>query len=451
MIRTAIYMRVSSDKQAQEGDSIPAQRAALQKYIADRPDMILAGEYLDDGVSGTKEDRDELQRMLSDVKDGRIDRILVTKLDRLFRSIKYYLNLQDTLDKCGVGWTAIWEPIYDTTTPQGRLIINQMMSIAQFEAENTGQRIRQVQAYKVQQGEVISGAHPPGFKIEGKHLVPDENAGVVREAFEYYARTGNLTQTIRRFDHYAFLPNSKGAWKAILRNTRYIGEAHGNRDFCEPIVDRDLFYDVQRKLGINVKVSQKRTYIFSGLLRCAECGSNLGGQFQRIRRGKEVNLKYYRCPRYYNRGSHQCTNPKGLAEHILERYLLENVREQLQGIVLKASAEAAPVHDNSARIAALEKRLGKLKELYVNDLLTIGEYKEERETILSEISDLSSQEPQKGVDVDAINRILAEPFEVLYDTFSEDQKRFFWRSILKEIRFGKDRSIEFYFLPGDRY
>ena len=172
----------------------------------------------------------------------------------------------------------------------------------------------------------------------------------------------------------------------------------------------------------------------------------MGGQHRRMKRGKEANQKYYRCPKYYNRGSHQCTNRKNLDERVLERYLLENVREQLQGIVLKASAESAPARDNSARIAALEKRLGKLKELYVNDLLTIDEYKVERGTILSEISDLSSREPQKGVDIDAVNRILSEPFEVLYETFSEDQKRFFWRSVLREIRFGNDRSIELYFL-----
>ena len=180
MKRVGIYMRVSSDKQAQEGDSIPAQRDAIRRYIDNSQDMILAGEYLDDGISGTKEDRDELQRMMSDVRAGKLDMILVTKLDRLYRSIRHYLNLQDTLDKCGVNWRAIWEPVYDTSTPQGRLIINQMMSIAQFEAENTGQRIRQVQAYKVSKGEVISGQTPVGYKIVNKHLVPDENAHIVR-------------------------------------------------------------------------------------------------------------------------------------------------------------------------------------------------------------------------------------------------------------------------------
>ena len=125
MKRVAIYMRVSSFKQVQEGDSIAAQRSALTAYIAGRPDLVLAGEYLDDGVSGTKySQRDELQRLLDDVRDGNIDLIIFTKLDRWFRSVRHYTATQEVLDKYNVQWTAIWEPIYDTTTPQGRLIVN---------------------------------------------------------------------------------------------------------------------------------------------------------------------------------------------------------------------------------------------------------------------------------------------------------------------------------------
>lgn len=114
MKRVCIYMRVSSDKQAQEGDSIPAQRDALHRYIDAHPDMICVGEYLDDGISGTKEDRDDLQRMLTAVRNGEIDLILVTKLDRLYRSIRHFLNLQDTLDRCGVGWLAIMALVFIT-------------------------------------------------------------------------------------------------------------------------------------------------------------------------------------------------------------------------------------------------------------------------------------------------------------------------------------------------
>ena len=119
MKKTAIYIRVSTEKQVQEGDSIPAQRNALVKYINDHNDMILTAEYVDDGVSGTRDDRTEFQKMLQDVKDGSIDVILVTKLDRLHRSLKNFLSMQEILDKNNCNWTAIWEPIYDGSTPQG--------------------------------------------------------------------------------------------------------------------------------------------------------------------------------------------------------------------------------------------------------------------------------------------------------------------------------------------
>ena len=101
-------MRVSTDAQAKEGDSIPAQKDALRKYATDRDDMIIVDEYIDDGISGTKLNRDEFQRMLSDVKNSKIDLVLVTKLDRLHRSLRNFLNMQDIFDQYHVNWLAIW-------------------------------------------------------------------------------------------------------------------------------------------------------------------------------------------------------------------------------------------------------------------------------------------------------------------------------------------------------
>lgn len=446
MKRVAIYMRVSSDKQVQEGESIPAQRDALRKYIDAHDNMVCAGEYLDDGISGTKEDRDELQRMLSDVREGKIDLILVTKLDRLYRSIRHYLNLQDTLDQCGVDWIAIWEPIYDTSTPQGRLVINQMMSFSQFEAEITGQRIRQVQAYKVAQGEVISGSTPPGLSIVGKRLVPNVDAPIVREMFEHYSRYGNMDLTIRTFDHHGIFPRTKPAYKAILKNTKYIGSFRGNDRFCEPIIDRDLFEDVQRKLSMNVKVSQREVYLFSGLLKCAECGRSLGGSTRRMKNGRPIHQHRYRCVGYYG-SVRRCGNKKLMDEAVLERYLLESIRPTVQKMILTAEATPAQVKDNSSRISALEKRLSKMKELFVNDLISIDEYKAEREAIQSEISLLASESHAEPFDVSALRELLSKPFESLYNTFSKEDKRFFWRSIIREIRFGADRQVEISFLP----
>ena len=446
MKRTAIYIRVSTDKQAQEGDSVPAQRAALHKYIDDRPDLVCSGEYLDDGISGQKyAQRDELQRLLDDVRAKNIDLIIFTKLDRWFRSVRHYTATQEILDKYGVGWLAIWEPIYDTTTPAGRLIVNQMMSIAQFEAENTGQRIRQVQAYKVMQGEVISGSCPPGYSIVDKHLVPNEHADDVREAFRLYDLTGNLNDTMRQLSHLGSLPRSKPAFKNMLQNTKYIGVFRGNDHFCPAIIDRALFDRVQRKLSMNVRSSQKQVYIFSGLLKCAECGRSLGANTRRRTRGNSYSeVHQYRCVKHFA-SIPQCSNSKLVTETALEKYLVANIREMAE-TKINASAQPVKIKDNSKRISALTKRLDRLKDLYLNEAITLDEYKQDREKIAAELHALESEQPAAAPDLSALHAFIGSSVLSVYETMTPEEKRYFWRSVIKVIRFGADRSIDIEFL-----
>lgn len=447
MKKTAIYLRVSSDRQAQEGDSIPAQRDALRKYIDNRPDLTFAGEYLDDGISGTKADRDELQRLLEDVEAGRVDFIIFTKLDRWFRSVRHYTATQEILDRYGVCWTAIWEPIYDTTTPAGRLIVNQMMSIAQFEAENTGSRIRQVQAYKISQGEVISGSTPAGMSIENKHLVPNGDAPNVLEAFRAYDRTGSLNETLRLCAGLHGLPRSKPPFKRMLQNRLYIGEHPRNPNFCEAIVPRDLFDRVQTGLSRNVKKDQRHTYIFSGLIRCATCGGAFAANTRKRQRGNSVSITaQYRCAHHYNGKPSQCTNAKVISETALENYLIGHLREKLRETVLEYDLQAAPIRDRSTQIAEIRKKIKRLKELYVDDLITIDEYKADREDYLKQIEELEAeaQAPAEN-DLDGIRELLSTSFEDMYMYMSKSEKRRFWRAIIKEIRFSEDRTIDLHF------
>ena len=273
MKRVATYIRVSTDRQAQEGESIPAQRDALAKYIKDHG-YIHVREYLDDGISGTKNDRDEFQKMLSGVKAGQIDLILVTKMDRLHRSLRNFLNMQDILDKHNCAWLAIWEPMYDSSTPQGRMIINTMMNLAQFEAEQTGQRIRQVFAYKRSIGEATTGKVPPGYKVENKKIV----------------------------------------------------------------IDDETFYTAQNMLAKNIKTSATHTYIFTGLIKCAECGmryssySRNGGQHA------------YRCQKHVRHMG--CQNSVTINELKLEEYLLENLEKEFGNFIVEMKAEQLRAMDN---------------------------------------------------------------------------------------------------------
>lgn len=442
MIRAAIYVRVSTDQQVQEGDSIAAQLDALTKYVNDRPDMILAGEYIDEGISGRKADRDELQRLLSDIEAGKIDQVLFTKLDRWFRSVRHYTATQELLDKHGVTWSAIWEPIYDTTTPAGRLIVNQMMSIAQFEAENTSQRIRSVMAYKVSQGEAVTGKTPIGYRIRDKHLViePDE-AEAIRKIFRRYAEFGSLNDTARFAQGLGYMIHKQNL-KWILKNRKYIGEHRGNKEYCPPIIDRDLFEDIQRKLKMNVSKSAKRTYIFTGLLKCACCGRRMASMHDATK-GKE-GYTYYRCPAYYV-PPRSCENKRIIGEKVIEKYLVDEAQKIAKDIQIKAEERKKEVKDTAKQRAAIDRKIERLKELFLAELISLDEYKADRADLENQKAELTAETPSR--DLSGVSEILTiKDLKSLIDTMSPSERQYLWRGLIKEILFYPDRHFEVHFL-----
>ena len=431
-MRAAVYMRVSTSRQADEGESIPAQREALLQYVKAH-DMKLVGEYIDGGASGTKADRDELKRLLDDVKADRIDTILFVKLDRWFRSVRHYTATQELLDKHGVTWTAIWEPIYDTSTPQGRLIVNQMMSIAQFEAENTSLRIRQVFEYKLSQNEVTSGKIPFGFSIVDKHLQPNADAEIMKKVFEFYARSGSLHATR---DYAAGIGYDRDIkpLKQALMNTKYAGEYRG-KPYCTPIIDRELFDAVQKRLHMNIKVSARRTYIFTGLVVCGKCG-------RRMSAASNHDGAYYRCPGKYIKYRRDCDNGRSPREKKIEQTLLAylNGEKEYTAVPGDVIEESTDVID--AQIAELQKKVARLTDLYVNELIEIDEYTRRKAAFTAEIDTLDARrraaQRRKTPDNAALRFTLGD----LYPTMDNAEKRAFWREIVERIIIHPDSTIE---------
>ena len=439
-MRAAIYVRVSSTVQAKEGDSISAQLDALRKYIR-KYSYECVGEFVDDGISGTKySERDELQRLMELVEADKVDIICFTKLDRWFRSIKHYINIQSKLDEHNVAWLAIWEPIYDTTTPQGRLIVNQMMSIAQFEAENTSTRIKQVFAYKVQNREVLSGNIPPGYNIENKHLVPNERANDIRRAFDVYDRTNSIADTVRAMEGTG-LPTTTQGMKYLLKRRVYIGEAHGLSDFCEPIVERDVFDRVQIALGRNIKRSQKRTYLFTGLIHCKDCGSLM---ISSCRNGRGDKSLYYRCKGHYQKLQDRCVNTKVIYESVLEKMLIDMLPDLIVEQVEMHKKKSAPVVSYERQKASLEKKIERLKVLFVNDEISLEEYRVDKATLMKQIAELAPVKPLEPPQ--AVLQLQGLNISEIYETLTKEERRTFWRGIIKDIRFDHDRHFYFDFL-----
>ena len=417
MKRTAIYMRVSSEKQVKDGESLEFQHNLCTNYIKNHSDMILVDTYVDDGVSGTKFDqRDELQRMLNDVKDGKIDMIIFTKLDRFFRSVRHLMNTLDILDQYGVEWKAIQES-HDNTTPTGKLSLTIMGAFAEMEANMASVRVKDAYANKLSKGEWLN-SHPPfGYMIKDKKAVPDpQKKDIVVSLFREYKSHNSIYRLSRE---HTDIPRSTKSIKRILTDKAYIGEAHGRKDFLEPIVDRDLFEDVQRLISMNVKSSTKYTYLFSGLMICPECRKKLTASTYKHK------YQRYSC-RYHPMG--RCGNNHVIYESQVERFLIERYREDLEKRYLEL--KSVKKTDNSQKIRAITHKMDRLKDLYINDLIDLDEYKRDLETYRNELRDL---EKPTETNVEQIEELLKLNVYEIYWTLDKEQKRRLWRSVVKSI------------------
>lgn len=451
LLRVAIYIRVSTDKQVKDGDSMRDQLATGQKYIDSHENMILVDTYIDDGISGQKLKRDDFQRLIDDVRAGRIDLIIFTRLDRWFRNLRHYLNTQDILDKHGVSWTAIEQPYFDTSTPHGRAFVNNSMIWAELEAQNDSDRILGVFDDKVDNGEVLSGSTPLGYKIVNKHLVPDDDAPTAVAIFQYYRKTGNLSMTLRYMESEFGLVRSAASLKNMLTNTKYIGEFRDNKEYCPAIIDHDLFYDVQRLLKINIKSGKKHDYIFSGLVVCDDCDHIMSGCQQRARGrvradGTRITYKYsvYRCRQGVN--LHRCPNRKLVFETTLESMLLERIRPELENYIAEYEVANLPALRTDAKRRSIEGKMQKLKDLYLNDLITMDEFKLDREKLLMQLEKINAEDSRPVKDLSYLKNFLKMDFESVYDSLSIPERRELWRSIVKEIRVDHDKNIHIIFL-----
>lgn len=443
LLRVAVYIRVSSDEQAERGDSIRDQKERGVKYIDDHKNMVLQDIYLDDGVSGQKLDRDDFTRLISNVKEGLVDLVIFTKLDRWFRSLRHYLNTQAILEKYNAAWTAIDQPYFDTSTPYGRAFVAQSMTWAELEAQNGGLRVSDVFRSKVAHGEVITGKVPRGYKIEDKRMVLSEEAPAIHDCIMHFLEHHSMNKTILYMkDKYGIIMTLQNFRQTLLKNEKLIGRYRGNENYCPRLISDEDFKQIQRilKQNSNIKSDQKYPYIFSGLLMCDECGYKMGGcHINVLAKKKNGNTYRYKYPAYeckQHRAYKKCDNGGEIREVRIEEYLLKNLREQLSTHISNFETNSKGLIDNRAKKTQIRKKIDRLKDLYLNEAITLDEFKTDRakfEAQLSELPDII----QPNQDLKVLKNILKIDFEGMYLKFDNEKKRLFWRSIIKEIRVSK--------------
>lgn len=437
--RAALYIRVSTEEQAMHGLSLTAQRETLLRY-AQENELRLAGVYVDEGITARKtyRNRPQFMRMLKDVQAGGIDLILFIKLDRWFRNIADYYEVQKILDKHNVRWIATEED-YDTTTANGRLHLNIKLSIAQDESDRTSERIKFVFDNKVQRGEVISGKVPLGYRIEGKRLAIDEaTAPIAQDIFRQYLVLRSM-RALRQYmmEQYGLVYCYSGV-RALLKNERYIGRAHGQDDFCPPLIDEATFSQTQRlieeRAQRNSSLRSDWVYLFTGLVYCAECGNRLSAHTVA---GKYI---YYRCTRYEK--LHLCEHKKRTSERILEDWLLHNLVSQFAQYNLDLAARAAQPQ-NKVDEGKIKRKMEKLKDLYLNDLIEREAYERDYTALRDELrtAHAAVEALPQPVDLDELATALS-----LYSELSRQHQKEFWaRTIGKIIITNED---DFFVVPN---
>jgi site-specific DNA recombinase len=273
-IRCAIYTRKSSDEGLEQGfNSLDAQREACAAYILSQAGegwTALPDQYDDGGISGGTLERPALKRLLADVAAGRIDIVVVYKVDRLSRSLFDFAKLVEAFEKTDTSFVSITQA-FNTTSSMGRLTLNMLLSFAQFEREVTAERIRDKIAASKARGMWMGGIPPVGYAPDGRSLaIVEEHAALVRSIFSRYLALGNVrlleaglnaegiqapARTLTTGKPIGARPFSRGQLYAMLRCPTYVGEVvHNGTTYPglhDAIIDRATWERVQARLADN--------------------------------------------------------------------------------------------------------------------------------------------------------------------------------------------------------
>jgi site-specific DNA recombinase len=273
-VRCAIYTRKSSEEGLeQEFNSLQAQREACEAFIISQRHegwVCLPKAYADGGFSGATIDRPALQRLLADITAGRVDIVVVYKIDRLTRSLTDFARIVEIFDAKGASFVSVTQQ-FNTTTSMGRLTLNILLSFAQFEREVIGERIRDKIAASKKKGMWMGGVPPLGYRVHDRKLVIAEGeAEIVRVIFRRYAELGSVRLLKDELEARGIKskswtsaagrligdkPFSRGALYLMLQNRLYRGEiVHKGQSHPgehPPIIDPLLWDAVQGQLGSN--------------------------------------------------------------------------------------------------------------------------------------------------------------------------------------------------------
>ncbi len=391
-----LYPRVSTDDQVREGFSLDEQEKEMKKLCMYKNYQIYK-VYREEGVSAKNMNRPKFQEMMQDLKDGKINRIIVYKLDRLTRSIQDLEVICKLIEKYHCSLDSVSEEI-NTDTAMGVFFIRMTTILAQLEIERTSERTKFGLKGAAKNGH-FCGKAPIGYRKINKELVIDDlESEVVKEIFDDYINGLSVCTITKKLNNKNALNRN---WRTttidrMLSNYIYCGDyLYGKRaknmkpihleNICPAIIDKETFKMVQTQKERNLKnYTRKHTYVYMQKIVCSKCNKIMGGSSS-TSKNKPTQI-YYKC---------NCCNTR-INEKKIEKPLMLFLNDMLDYYLLIDNNFKSFFNEDlnieidkyNKMLDKCNKKLKKIKEAYLDDLIDKDEFITEEKAIKSQINDL---------------------------------------------------------------
>lgn len=459
---TAIYVRVSTDEQAQKGYSAENQIEQLTKTAKKQGWKYRL--FDDVGHSGTKYDRPGLTSMLDHVREGKIKQVLVWKIDRLSRKLSHLLNILELFEGNKVDLISISEN-FNVNTPMGKLLLGLLGSVAEFERDSIIQRIKAVKNTRKRVKRLPLGHVPYGLKLneEKNKLIPDNGPGckIIKKIFDLSLRGMGTTRIAEYLNNNGFKTKQNKRFDSstvgrVLDNYTYAGMIeidgkleHGNID---PIVTLDTYQKVRREIQNRTRTPSypATKHLLTGLLKCNVCGSGLvsSGDYS-------LGKRFYRCGKRAEEGRSACTLKSFHAEKIensITNRLIEIItkdKDKILEAMINGNSEyyeqEKTVTQDIERLKTLirknTKSIDTYFEMFESEFMDKAELKDrievlkaDNETYQNQIIELKSSLPDLDpVEMRKQYETALENFWLVLDLTELSEKRNLFQIIIKKI------------------
>jgi site-specific DNA recombinase len=408
MMKAALYIRVSTDEQAEEGFSIPAQTKQLSEYC-ERNNIQIHDIYADEGLSGQKENRPQFQRMVKDAEKKLFNIILVHKFDRFARKVELSQRIKRQLRTAGINVVSISEPIENS--PIGFFQEGILELLAEYYVKNLAQESKKGHTERASQG-FHNGSVPFGYKIDHSHpalmSINEEQAKTVRLIFDLYLNQGygcskissilNETNTLSPVHNiWSFYTVNR-----IIKNPKYAGYIYYDGNIYEgkhdPIIDKETHELVKQYLKDRTWKREYRGANFEkftmlGLLRCGYCG-----KVMRVHNYTKLHHGYVCNNSTHTDKPSRCTHRKTYRTDRIEEEIELAIKNHVENDIAESKREGNSNEFLLTRKAKLETKLSRLKDGYLNGIFSLEEFKETEKAINRELAEIKIF-PVKKVDI----------------------------------------------------